>query len=430
MAEKLLNFIYGSSNLDDEKHIMYHVWKQNPDYEAFVIDFDDILEWVRKMNPKVKFDEFDMRTTIMEINTKQVGNPYKVFKYNKTHMSVMYYNGKTIETYETALWQHTANNCSLYTGLVLILRSLVKDMDEMFDILRLVEDIEGSESCRRLAAISKYYFDRGIDMFRFRFGKIPPSILNVNHEYTKTLYVFFHGLNPYGALYCESNTRHFKQMKGRDFRLYNRSLNEPRKELYYFIDWLNIMKRHYTKFVLIGHSYGSVFANYFAQYMIDNDVELNADNVISISLDGSELIDTCEYVAYEVLAIDRSNKIEYLQHTAMCAGRDIIEEWNKRQQKQFEEEFGVDIIECNAIQWYRSVKACNDLQLNHRHVRFWFAPNSEAPNIVSVKRGSDKSNDMNLYEIQYGKTYDHALFTNEPVSKAIMDIIDNLINVN
>lgn len=298
-------------------------------------------------------------------------------------------------------------------------------MTEMFEVLKLVEDTEGSESCERLVAISKYYFDRGVDMFRWRFSRTFPPLLKVKHEYQKTLYVFFHGMNPYGALYCESNTRHFKQMKGRDFRLYNRSINEPRKELYYFINWLNIMKRHYTKFVLIGHSYGSTFANHFAQHMVENDDEMTDKNVISVSLDGSELVDTCEYAAYECLGIDRSHKIEYLEHTATCDGRDIVGEWNKQQQELFEKEFGVDLIECNAIEWYRSAKACHDFKLNHHHIRFWYEPNKDEPGKVKVKH--DKTKTPDLYEIQYGNGYDHALHTNEPVSKAIIDIIDGII---
>lgn len=97
MAQHLLKFIRGEiDKLDDEKNIMYRVYKQNPDYDYFVIDFDDILEWARKMNPTIKYDVFEFKSTIMEINTIQTNNPYKVFKYNNKHMSVMYHNGKRL----------------------------------------------------------------------------------------------------------------------------------------------------------------------------------------------------------------------------------------------------------------------------------------------------------------------------------------------
>lgn len=424
MAEHLLKFIRGEiKELDDPTHIKYKVFKQNPEYDYYVIDFEDMSDWVRKMNPNVKFDIEYFESTIIEFNLKPTVNKYKAICYNKGHMSVIYNNGSTLEIYETAVWQHTANNCSLYAGLVLILRPLVNNMNEMFEILKQLEDIEGSKTCEKLAAISKYYFGRGLDMFRFRFGKKPPELLPVKHEYNKTLYIHFHGLNPYGALYCESNTRYFKQLKGRDFRLYMRSICEPRKELYYFINWFNIMKHHYSKFVLMGHSYGSVFSNYFAQYLIDNDKELNDKNVISVSLDGSELIDTMEWFAYTQLNIDRKHKIEYLEHTAICNGIDIVEEFNKQDKERFEKEFGADLIECDGIIWYRSAKANHDLKLNHRHICFGFSPNPSNPDEVKVVH--DKPDH---YEIYHLKEYEHALFMFEPVAKKIMDIIDESIN--
>ena len=423
MAEHLLKFIRGEiKTLNDPKHIKYKIFQQNPKYELYVIDFDDIANWVKQMNPNVEFSIERFESSFIQVKVNPDVKKFKAICYNNTHMTVMYNNGLTLEIYDSTFWQHTANNCSLYAGLVLMLRPLVKDMDEMFSLLKLIEDVEGSETCAKLATISKYYFDRGLDMFRFRFGKKPPELLPVKHEYNKTLYIHIHGLNPYGALYCESNTRYFKQLKGRDYRLYMRSICEPKKELYYFVNWFNIMKHHYTKFALIGHSYGSVFANYFAQYLIENDDELNDKNVFSFSLDGSELVDTMEWFAYTQLNIDRKHKIEYLEHTAMCNGVDIAEEFNKRDQERFEKEFGADLIECDAIVWYRSAKACHDLKLNHRHVCFGFSPNEENPDEVKVVH--DKPDH---YEIYHLKEYEHALFMYEPVAKKIIEIVDSIM---
>ena len=420
MAEHLLAFMKGEINeLNDEQNKCKEPFKEiYPTQNGGLYD-DQIIDWVKRMNPKNNFVYKDCKCSLYEINTDKT-NQIMLISINMCHLYAVYVNNGIMENYDTSNWQQTSNNCTLYAGIVAIIRPLVKNMSEMFELLKGIKDEKGTNESMKLARISEYYFGRGIEWFRYRPTESTPKLLPINHEYDKTLYIHFHGLNPYGALYCESNTRFFKQLKGRDFRLYMRSMNEPRKELYNFINWFNIMKRFYTKFVLIGHSYGSVFSNYFAEYIIENDKELNDKNVISVSLDGSELIDTCEWVAYELLHIDRKHEIEYMEHTAKCNGRDIVKEFNEFDRKRFEKEFGADLIECDAITWYRSAKTCHDMKLNHKHICFGFEANKENPDEVKVIHDKPEH-----YEIYYLDKYDHALFMFEPVAKKIMEIIDS-----
>lgn len=418
MGEHLLKYIRGEiDKLNDEQNRCKTLFKEEYPMQNRGLYDEQILDWIKRMSPNNKFIYIVCKSSLYEVNTNK-SNQVMLISLNKRHLYAMYANGGILENYDTSNWQKTSNNCTLYAGIVAIVRPLVSSMSEMFNILKLIDDTEGSKSCEKLASISKYYFGRGLEMFRF--CKSPPKLLHIKHECNRTLYIHFHGLNPYGALYCESNTRFFKQMKGVDFRLYMRTMNEPQKEIHNFINWFNIMKRHYVKFVLMGHSYGSVFANYFAQYLIDNDDELNVNNVISVSLDGSELIDTCEWAAYELLGIDRKHKIEYGEYTATCNGRDIVKEFNEIDRKRFEKEFGVNLIECDAITWYCSVKTCHEFK--HKHICFGFSPNKENPDKVKVVHDKPEH-----YEVYYLNKYDHALFMFEPVAKSIMDIIDGYI---
>ncbi len=80
-------------------------------------------------------------------------------------MSYVFYG--IIEDYNSYMFQCTKNNCSLYAGLIIILRPLLKNMNEMKSILKLINDKQNSKSVLKLAEISKYYFDRGIEYFRY-----------------------------------------------------------------------------------------------------------------------------------------------------------------------------------------------------------------------------------------------------------------------
>jgi len=63
--------------------------------------------------------------------------------------------------------QYSSNNCSLFMGIVGIIRPLVKDMKTMMKILKLVSDEPNTESCEKLAEISHHYFGRGKEYFNY-----------------------------------------------------------------------------------------------------------------------------------------------------------------------------------------------------------------------------------------------------------------------
>jgi hypothetical protein len=63
--------------------------------------------------------------------------------------------------------QYTSNNCSLFMGIVGVIRPLVKDMKTMMQILKMVCDKPNTTSCEKLGEISKHYFGRGIEYFNF-----------------------------------------------------------------------------------------------------------------------------------------------------------------------------------------------------------------------------------------------------------------------
>lgn len=429
-AEHLLSFLRNEvSELDDENNIIYTSFQQNEEYERGIIDFAVVLKWVEKMNPYVKYNIVETTSTLLEITPAPGVQKFIVVIYNKTgHMGVYYNNGKTIEQLETTVFQKTTNNCSLYSGIILIVRPLLNSMSEMVELLYSILDLEGSVSCDKLAQISNYYFGRDKSWFCYRFGKVAPSILPITRDADikgdKTLYIYFYGLCPAGIAYCYDTTRHFQQMKGQDFRIYQRAVGLPRKEVFYFAPWFQIIKHKYNKFVFIGHSYGSSFANHFAQFVIDNDPQIKKEDVISVSLDGSELIDTCEYVAYRFLKIPEDKKIKYNEFNAICDGRDIIREWFEKLGEHVKHSFGENIIECSAIDWYEAAKTCHSFENNHKHIIFNFYPNKKEPDVLTVKKKTDTVMRYTIYDMNYGNEYNHSMFQNKNVSEEIMRIIE------
>ena len=81
-----------------------------------------------------------------------------------------------------------------------------------------------------------------------------------------------------------------------DAIIYQRRSTDLDEEFSYFKKFIDIFKKNYTHFVIIGHSYGAVYAKYFCA---------NLPNSLYVSLDGSDLKETCEYVAYDLLELDR-----------------------------------------------------------------------------------------------------------------------------
>jgi hypothetical protein len=224
----------------------------------------------------------------------------------------------------------------------------------------------------------------------------------------KTLYIYIPGLYPYGLLYCPQVTEALFKLKSPDVIIYQRTSTNLKTELSNFKRFIEMFKRNYNKFVIIGHSYGAVYAKYFSA---------NIPGSVYVSLDGSDLKETCAYIAYDLLNIDRSKKIYYTGDYPVCDGHNLVKEWFEPTVQATIKDYGKNILEVSWREWIRNTKIVNKLHPVNSLI-FAYYPNPEHPNKVAiVKRGS-------LYEIYYGKTYSHSLHMDRTVCSAILKIID------
>lgn len=126
----------------------------------------------------------------------------------------------------------------------------------------------------------------------------------------------------------------------------------------------------YKKFCLIGHSFGAVFAKYFG-YKLSNENNKDKNepntnhktnatnnlNIFTITLDGSNLVETCEYIAYDLLKIDRSYKIDFKHEFPICNGINLVQKWFSRSK--------FPNVECTWKEWLENVKIVDGLELKH-----------------------------------------------------------------
>lgn len=410
MAEQLIKFIKGETNeLNDKEHKLYDKpFERECLTSNGGINHDEIIKWVSLINGKdFKFNNYVLESRMIEQKITPNQNEYKLIRI-PGHSFVQYVHDNIIETYDSAKWQSTTNNCTLYAALVLVIRPHVTNMTEMMELLKMIQDKPHTESCNKLAKISEYYFGRGIEWFRYSNKlRIP---LGPKENTNKTLWVYFHGLNPQGALHAYSITEEFRKIKGNDFQIYFRSENTPYKEFNNFCKWFMIQHNKYNKFIFVGHSYGSLFANYFAQSIIEKSPNWK-DNITSVSLDGSDLVETMEYVAYELLKLNRSNKIEYGVSFATCDSHNLPKEWYNMIKNP--------IIENTYIDWYESAYICSKFSLNHKHIMFSYYDNKENPNQLNIINKGE-----NIFEIHYLKEYSHSMHKLPEVAKEIIKIIN------
>lgn len=225
------------------------------------------------------------------------------------------------------------------------------------------------------------------------------------------LYIYIPGLYPYGLLYCPQVTDALFKLKAPDVIIYQRTSTDLKTELSSFKRFIKIFKRNYNTFIIIGHSYGAVYAKYFSA---------NIPGSIYVSLDGSDLKETCEYVAYDLLNIERSKKIDYTGDYPICDGHNLVKEWFTPTIQATIKDYGKNILEVSWREWIRNTKLIDRIRPK-KSLIFTYYPNPENPNKVSViKRGS-------LYEIHYSKQYSHSLHMDIKVCKTIIDIIDGMI---
>ena len=224
----------------------------------------------------------------------------------------------------------------------------------------------------------------------------------------KSLYVYIPGLYPYGLLYTPQVAGALLTIKGKDAIIYQRRSTDLKEELKYFKSFIEIFKKTHSHFIIIGHSYGAVYAKYFAAHL---------PNSLYVSLDGSDLKETSMYIAYDLLGIDRSIPINYSGEYPTCNGVNLIKEWFAPTVKATINDYGKNILEVSWQEWIRNTKLINAIHPT-KSLIFTYYPNTKEPSKASiVKRNS-------IYEVHYGKNYSHSLHMDLAVCSAILKIID------
>ncbi len=156
-------------------------------------------------------------------------------------------------------------------------------------------------------------------------------------------------------------------------------------------------------------SIGAVYAKYFCAHL---------PNSLYVSLDGFDLKETCEYVAYDLLKLDRSEIIIYDGEYPICAGKNLIKEFFTPTVEATIKDYGKDITEVTWQEWVRNTRLVSEFHPRNS-IMFTYFPNPDDPSKLKVnKRGS-------LYEIFFGKNYRHSLHMDTEVCKAILGIIDD-----
>ena len=160
---ELLEFIVNDKPLTNKKYVLKKFVIKSKWQNRGVME-DDIFKFIKLYNKDVEFCYFCNGIILEKHKTclLTMGG----------HTVLLYKNDKNqIEKYDSAnqknAIQWTSNNCTLFAGIVGIIRPLVKDMKTMMKILKLVSDKPNTKSSKKLAEISKHYFARGIEYFGY-----------------------------------------------------------------------------------------------------------------------------------------------------------------------------------------------------------------------------------------------------------------------
>ena len=161
---ELLRYIVNDEPLTNKKYVLKKFiikskWQNNGVME------DDAYKFIKLYNKNVEFCHYCDGIILQKHNTCLLSQG--------GHTTLLYKNAAgQIEKYDSLskkhLVQYSSNNCTLYAGIVGIIRPLVKDMKTMLKILELVSDKPNTKSCDKLAEISLHYFNRGKEYFGYQ----------------------------------------------------------------------------------------------------------------------------------------------------------------------------------------------------------------------------------------------------------------------
>ena len=413
MANELLKFIKGEiDDLDDPKHIVSEQFEYDKNHPNGGVNTNDIMTWVNSMYDNIKY-ELVYRKDTGKSYVQEHKDGYYLVRY-PGHLVFEYQHDGVCEVFDSnGAVQHSSNGCTLFAGIIAIIRPLCGSFKEALNVWKMVEEKPGTDGYNRLVRVSEYYFGRGIEYF-----KTSPTSIRIKGD--KVAFIYICGLNPMGTVCINQTTEAFRKILGNKFYVYQRPSGQLRDCCSDFNNFIRMLSEFggYGKFVVMGHSYGATFATYLPQMLIRN-INQFANNFVSVSLDGSELVETCQYVAYQVLHIDRGNCVEFTESRATCDGRNIIKEWFEMIKNDFKCRTEVEWPE-----WYRSVYDVSQLNLNHRHIVFTYWSNEKNPDVVDVV---DKGGDV--YELHYGKEYHHSLHMFETVADRIVSMIYKFFDV-
>lgn len=164
---ELLEFIVNDKPLTNKKFVTKKFIPKYKNQNNGVLE-PDIYKFIKLYNKDIEMNYLTMGNILQKHHAC-------LFSLG-CHVVLLYKNNKGhIEKYDSAdkkfAIQYTSNNCTLYAGIVGIIRPLVKDMKTMIKILKMVSDKPNTKSCQKIEEISKHYFGRGIKYFNYGYPK-------------------------------------------------------------------------------------------------------------------------------------------------------------------------------------------------------------------------------------------------------------------
>ena len=373
-----------------------------------------------------------------------------VYIQNGSHMFYLYRNPSSdvLEKWDPSSWQHTSNNCTLYSALIAIIRPITS-FEETKHLLHKIIDAQGSEGAKILSEISLHFFARGISYFRYSSSissspisssPISPSILSIppvpqiiqsevknvlSRISVPPIIVFIHGILPDSYYSCVDSFKHFYHLCEQNqipfttyYRTYTISKDEKKCETF---DLENEFTRFCSqipdsKIILVGHSYGGVVANAFNK-MLGNRC------IGSISLDGCEF-----WLIWPILVknyITNTLKQSFDEHKLKFTPESII--YNEKK---------LDISKIvKTPQLYNvTYKHSYTIQPNHVMIQYKYISkdmNSELnyfkPEDVNIEHSHDEHYSRPVYNLYYGTEKNHTMHANKKVSKEIYNRFINEI---
>ena len=347
-----------------------------------------------------------------------------IYIHNGAHMFYIYNNGGMIEKWDPASWQHTSNNCTLYSALLAIIRP-ISSFEETKQLIKKIVDAQNSEGARLLGQISLHFFSRGQTYFRYfsllRPIAIPPIPQMIKSEVQQVMQetsppftvVFIHGMLSGSYFDCVNTFKHLRNCCDNlklpyvtYYRDYTVSEGKKKETFDLETDFTRFCSRiPDTKLVLVGHSYGGLVANAFNTLLGERCIQ-------SISLDGCEfwfiwytLVQKYLSKEFPQIVFDES-KCKFDENSITYDGKKL------------------DISKIEREQFYQiTYKHSYTVKSNHIMVQYKFnTPDSEYNSTYATFVQVYNSHYTSpMYELYYGTERNHHLHNEEKISKDIFN---------